>query len=130
MRSSECSGRRRGYCGVLGCAWSALRGPFTEVYIVCSYMLAFTVHFRSSFPCILLQCEGSSGKRSSLSIIEDWPFVYLRRQLLTRMLKADDLFVRHSMLHTVHFVHQRRGSSHVPNDYLVACDVCSTDLLL
>ena len=52
--SSGCSGRRRGCCRVFGCAWSALRGPFTGRYIIGSYMFAFTVLFGSSFPCILL----------------------------------------------------------------------------
>ena len=48
------SGCRRGCCWVFGCASSALRGPFAGGYIVCSCMLAFTVVFGFSFPCLLL----------------------------------------------------------------------------
>ena len=54
MCSWECSGRRRGCWTVFNCAWSALGGPFNGGYIVCLYMLASTVVFASSFPCILL----------------------------------------------------------------------------
>ena len=39
---------------MFGRAWSAFRGPFAGGYIFCSCMLAFTVVFGSSFPCLLL----------------------------------------------------------------------------
>ena len=54
MCSWEYSGCSRGCCTLLGCVWSALRGPFIRGYIACAHMLAFTVVLGSYFPCIFL----------------------------------------------------------------------------
>ena len=62
-----CSGLGRGCCRVFGCAWSPRRGPSTGGYIVRSYMLASTVVFSSSFPCILLLCLALSCPHMQLA---------------------------------------------------------------
>ena len=56
MFSWEHNGRRRGCCSVFSCTWTASGAPFTGGYIVCSYMIAFTIVSGSFFPCILPLC--------------------------------------------------------------------------